>query len=960
VVGYIDVWVNGAKLTENSDFTAADGLSVVFNPALDLDDQVEMIVYGSFAMVDALRRGGDTMSGTYYTQNLIPGANNTYTLGTSNNRYSDIYLSNSSIYLGEVVLSANATNLIVANSTGGSLAISNSSFPNTGVVANTYGNTSAIPVITVDSTGRITAAVSTNVATVTGFTYTNANNLFTIQTTAGDFSAGIHANSVNNALTDTGVTGGTYGNTTAIPVITIDAKGRITNATTSSVSGVTGVSYTSANNTLTVSTSTTDFTANIQAGLDQAYSNAIAYSGNAALAYSNAVSTAAADATTKASTAYSNAVAYAASNTYVNSTFAPLAGATFTGPVSGITTLAAGNTTITGSANVSANLTAANIRSTGSVQIDGDLVVSGNTVQVNVTNLSLEDNMIYLNANNTVSHPDLGIAGNYNDGTYRHAGFFRDASDARWKFFDQYAPEPDASPYIDTSNTTFRIADIQANVVYGVTFTGESNTALTANNATNLGGQAASYYANATAPGTAYSNAVAYADTIAATAYSNAVSTASADATTKAATAYSNAVAYAAANSYVNTQLGLKASLSGATFSGAVSGITTLATGNTTITGFANVSSTLQVTGAVTLANTLNVTGLITGTVTSANNADYLDGQHGSYYANSTAPGTAYSNAVSYAATIAGTAYSNAVSYAGTIAGTAYSNAVAYAAANTYVNTQLGLKANLAGATFTGAVSVSNTLSTGNTTITGFANVSSSLYVGGTAQMVANTIMASTYGASRARLTVSAGNGSASNFRDIDLYGSWSSGEGHSISASHGSSDANLVGQITFQHDSPGSRIRFGKLYHSGDQSTYPMELVSSGSSADLRVTGNITAYYSDARLKNFQGKIENALHKVNQLNGYYFVENEVAKQLGYINDKLQVGVSAQETQAVLPEIISTAPISDEYMTVSYEKFAPLFIEAIKELDAKYQARVEVLEARIKQLEGNDSSSTDQ
>ncbi len=146
-----------------------------------------------------------------------------------------------------------------------------------------------------------------------------------------------------------------------------------------------------------------------------------------------------------------------------------------------------------------------NVRNTDSVTFNGmtltgNLVVSGNVNIIGANNLSLVDNMIYLNANSTVTNPDLGIAGNYNDGTYRHTGFFRDATDGFWKVYDNYGPEPDASPYIDTSNSTFRIANFWANTIYvGNTSVyatvNTTNFTGTANNASYLGGTAAASYA---------------------------------------------------------------------------------------------------------------------------------------------------------------------------------------------------------------------------------------------------------------------------------------------------------------------------------------------------------------------------------------------------------------------------------------------------------------------------------
>jgi trimeric autotransporter adhesin len=122
----------------------------------------------------------------------------------------------------------------------------------------------------------------------------------------------------------------------------------------------------------------------------------------------------------------------------------------------------------------------------------------------------------------------------------------------------------------------------------------------------------------------------------------------------------------------------------------------------------------------------------------------------------------------------------------------------------------------------------------------------------------------------------------------------------------------------------------------------------ASGTAGEILATNNVTAYYSDARLKSFQGVIPDALQKVKSLNGYLYVENELAKSFGFDSAEQQIGVSAQEVQAVLPQVTAHAPFDrgadgqslsgQNYMTVRYDRLVPLLIEAIKELSAKIEA----------------------
>jgi hypothetical protein len=110
---------------------------------------------------------------------------------------------------------------------------------------------------------------------------------------------------------------------------------------------------------------------------------------------------------------------------------------------------------------------------------------------------------------------------------------------------------------------------------------------------------------------------------------------------------------------------------------------------------------------------------------------------------------------------------------------------------------------------------------------------------------------------------------------------------------------------------------------------------------AGVRVTGtlsatvDVVAYVSDERLKENIKPIENALEKVLSLSGFTYNFNDVAAQLGFNKEESQVGVSAQQIQAVLPEAVKPAPVDNNYLTVQYEKIVPLLIEAIKELSER-------------------------
>jgi hypothetical protein len=107
----------------------------------------------------------------------------------------------------------------------------------------------------------------------------------------------------------------------------------------------------------------------------------------------------------------------------------------------------------------------------------------------------------------------------------------------------------------------------------------------------------------------------------------------------------------------------------------------------------------------------------------------------------------------------------------------------------------------------------------------------------------------------------------------------------------------------------------------------------SSSSSYRLYVDGAIYATndivaFSDARKKTNITTIDKALETVTKMRGVFY------DKINEENKGRQLGVIAQEVNEILPEAVNYSADTDEY-GVKYGNMAGLFIEAIKELNAK-------------------------
>ena len=106
---------------------------------------------------------------------------------------------------------------------------------------------------------------------------------------------------------------------------------------------------------------------------------------------------------------------------------------------------------------------------TGTTTINHDLYVSGNITfggganQLSATNLSVDDALIYIAANNLADIVDIGLVGAYDTGTHIHTGLVRDATDKVWKLFSGVSAEPTTTvDFTGASYDNLRIGGLTA------------------------------------------------------------------------------------------------------------------------------------------------------------------------------------------------------------------------------------------------------------------------------------------------------------------------------------------------------------------------------------------------------------------------------------------------------------------------------------------------------------------
>ena len=120
----------------------------------------------------------------------------------------------------------------------------------------------------------------------------------------------------------------------------------------------------------------------------------------------------------------------------------------------------------------------------------------------------------------------------------------------------------------------------------------------------------------------------------------------------------------------------------------------------------------------------------------------------------------------------------------------------------------------------------------------------------------------------------------------------------------------------------------------------------------------------SDERLKNFSGKVEGVLDKLDDINTYYYTWKDNTQSGRSADGSTEIGLSAQEVQAQFPEVVGSVKQNkvtannkttleedlENTLTVDYGRLSSILIQAVKELREENKA----LQERISALESSN------
>ena len=392
---------------------------------------------------------------------------------TSSNTASTLVERDSSGNFAAGTITANLTGNVTGDVTGNADTASAWETARTITLAGDLGGS-----VSVDGSGDVTLTATVQADSVALGTDTTGNYVATIADAGNSnitvANSGSETAGVTLDLTDTAVTAGQYGSTSAVPVITVDAKGRVTALSTSTITtsfdiaadsgtqdtvaggealtftGGEGIDTAVTNNTITISAEDASDT---NKGVATFNSADFAVSSGDVTIKSGGVSNAQLAGSIENGKLVNSAITIGSDSVSLGGTQTDLNGITSL-DVDIITIDSNTISTTNSNGNLVLDPNGSGIVSvSGGLTVTGDLTVTGTTTTVESTTVTIDDPILSLADNNTSGDTvDIGFYGTYNDGATKHTGFFRDATDGEYYLVTGIAST-------DTPGTTFTFTE---------------------------------------------------------------------------------------------------------------------------------------------------------------------------------------------------------------------------------------------------------------------------------------------------------------------------------------------------------------------------------------------------------------------------------------------------------------------------------------------------------------------